>query len=180
MTLEVTSPDDCDQDSTYITLYNTEPDVKYHLIDVNSNQLPIMDIDGNCDSIEFGIGPLQEPTSFKIQAENLITNCTVILDTSIQVLPYSKYIYVDNTFNLCEGDSALVRGNYIYSNAVFTDTIFSFGFCDTIIQNSYFFAPYPNINLGKDTTLCMGDMLTLDVREDIGNYTWQDNSTNST
>jgi len=48
---------------------------------------------------------------------------------------------------------------------------------DTINVN---FNPAPVVNLGNDTTFCVGDALTLDATTNNATYLWQDNSTNST
>ena len=40
--------------------------------------------------------------------------------------------------------------------------------------------PAPNVNLGNDTTICYGDVLTLDATTPGVTYTWQDSSTSAT
>lgn len=47
---------------------------------------------------------------------------------------------------------------------------------DTIIIGN---GVVPDINLGNDTTICAGTMITLDATTPEGIYTWQDNSTDS-
>lgn len=48
---------------------------------------------------------------------------------------------------------------------------------DTIAVN---YINPPAVELGNDTTLCIGEMLLLDADNDSANYLWQDNSTNAT
>lgn len=40
--------------------------------------------------------------------------------------------------------------------------------------------PNPNVNLGNDTTICIGDTLTLDAGAGYASYLWSDNSRNQT
>ena len=178
--IEVNNQQDCDQDTTFITIYNTEPDMTYQVIDITNNIALSTPLDGNCDSLTFIIEPLPDPTSLQIKAENLLSGCNIFLDTIIYVDSESEFIYAVNTTHLCIGDSILIGNEYIYANTNFTDTIYSAVACDSIINSSYVFFPYPNLNLGEDTTLCYGDTLLLNTNGLMGDYIWQDESTNPT
>lgn len=178
--IEVNNQQECDQDTTFITIHNTEPDMVYQVIDITNNIALSNPLDGNCDSIMFIIEPLPDPTSLQIKAENILSGCNIFLDTIIYVDSDSEFIYEVNTTNLCIGDSILIGNEYIYENTNFIDTTYSLDFCDSIINTSYVFFPYPTVNLGEDTTLCFGNTLLLNANGLMGDYIWQDESTNPT
>jgi len=70
---------------------------------------------------------------------------------------------------------------------IFTDTgtfhinLYSYfnGIADTA-TNDLFVTDLPTVNLGNDTVICDGEILTLDATGQNATYLWQDNSTNST
>tara|TARA_B110000238_G_scaffold4648_1_gene4631 strand:+ start:405 stop:2684 length:2280 start_codon:yes stop_codon:yes gene_type:complete len=70
---------------------------------------------------------------------------------------------------------------------IFTDTgtfhinLYSYfnGIADTA-TNDLFVTDLPTVNLGNDTVICDGEILTLDATVQNATYLWQDNSTNST
>jgi len=53
------------------------------------------------------------------------------------------------------------------------------GGCDSSDTINVYFSPMPEINLGKDTTLCHGETLSLNAETAGADYLWQDGSTNS-
>ena len=70
---------------------------------------------------------------------------------------------------------------------IFTDTgtfhinLYSYfnGIADTA-TNDLFVTDLPTVNLGNDTVICDGEILTLDATGQNATYLWHDNSTNST
>jgi gliding motility-associated-like protein len=70
---------------------------------------------------------------------------------------------------------------------IFTDTgtfhinLYSYfnGITDTV-TNNLFINNIPIVNLGNDTVICDGEILTLDANAQNATYLWQNNSTNST
>ncbi|MEM9549266.1 MAG: LamG-like jellyroll fold domain-containing protein [Bacteroidota bacterium] len=177
LTMDITKElDDCKQELTYITLYDTEPDVNYQLVDITNNQLVHQPITGNCGEIVFTVDGFEEPTFLQIQARNLQSDCLIDLDTIIEVLPSSKFIYLSDTTHLCEGDSIWIDDEYIRTNSYISDTIYSLMSCDSILNTFYVFTPPLDYNLGTDTILCAGNSILFDVSDYQGNYTWQDNS----
>ena len=176
---EYTVQQGCGQDSTFITIHNSEPGVRYQLIDItNNSQLLSNPLDGNCDSLMFELGPFLQPTSLQIQAHYISSGCEIVLDTIIHIDPDVEFIYSENTSYLCEGDSIWIDNEFINTNTNNIDTIYSLDLCDSIINTSYVFLPYPNLNLGADTSLCFGDIISFDVSGITGEYVWQDNSNN--
>ncbi len=87
------------------------------------------------------------------------------------------------------GDSSS-GGNNVSTNLnplhLFTDTgifvvtliTYFNGFPDTCVNSVYIY-PNPNINLGIDSTLCQGEILTLNASTPDALYLWQDNSSDS-
>jgi gliding motility-associated-like protein len=63
----------------------------------------------------------------------------------------------------------------------FVITLYSYfnGMIDTVI-NDLFVTDIPIVNLGYDTIICDGEILTLDASAQNATYLWQDNSTNPT
>lgn len=178
---EASAQQGCSQDSTFITIHNSEPGVRYQIIDVtNNNQLLSNPLDGNCDSLTFELGAFLQPTSLQIQAEYISSGCEIVLDTIIYIDPDLEFIYEVNTSYLCEGDSILIDNEFIFTNQNYIDTIYSLDLCDSIITSSYIFLPRPNLDLGADTTLCIGNIVSLDVSGINGEYVWQDNSNDPT
>ncbi|MBL4707821.1 MAG: gliding motility-associated C-terminal domain-containing protein [Flavobacteriales bacterium] len=84
--------------------------------------------------------------------------------------PNARYIWQDNstnsTFNITQSGTYWVE--VTNSNSCISN--------DTIIID---YAPKTIINLGKDSTLCQGEMLILDATTPNASYLWQDNSTDS-
>lgn len=159
MPLEIESTDNlsCTQDSIFITIHNTEPDVEYHLIDVANSQQILNTLDGNCNTITFSIGPLAESAAFQIQVESLLSGCVITLDTTINVEPFTDYVYEEENYFLCFGDSVLVEGDFVFSDISVVDTFYSVDACDTILTDNYIFFPY--INIDYNYSMCEGDSI---------------------
>lgn len=87
----------------------------------------------------------------------------------------SSYEWVDslNTSVTLSTDSTLT----VSPSA--TTTYLVYGDSDTASCTVYVNNP-PSVDLGSDTTLCDGDMVTLDATTLNATYLWQDNSTNAT
>ena len=99
--------------------------------------------------------------------------------------------------NICDGDSVLLDAtypgitSYIWqdgsTNAQFTVTETGLYYV-TLENNACYFSdtinvtvsPIPVIDLGVDTAICDGEILTLDANYSGATYLWQDGSTNST
>ena len=89
-------------------------------------------------------------------------------------------------WNFGDGDTSnLINPVHIYNTAglynvemIVTDIL---GCIDTVIK-PVVVLPVPNVNLGSDTTLCIGDTLGLDGTAGfpLATYQWQDNSIDST
>ena len=114
----------------------------------------------------------------------------------VEVRP-SPLVSLSNDTTLCEGETMILDAtipNVTYrwqdgsTNATFQVTqpgryevsMRAANGCTSTetIQVSY--ASYPLVSLGKDTTLCEGETLTLQATNPGATYLWQDNSTSST
>lgn len=82
------------------------------------------------------------------------------------------------SWTICPNDSVLFNGKIYKESGFFNDTIRTAD-CDSlvVIQISKIIL---NVELGNDSTLCIGESVLLDVTADSLSYLWQDGSTNST
>ncbi len=96
--------------------------------------------------------------------------------------------------NICQGDTVFL--NAFFPNASYTwqdgstDSIFSastsgmyivdLAINDCLYSDSIYISvnEYPNFSLGNDTSICEGEMLTLNMDTIVGSYLWQDGNSN--
>ncbi|NVK66691.1 MAG: gliding motility-associated C-terminal domain-containing protein [Flavobacteriales bacterium] len=177
LTMDVVEFPNCNADSAQITLYNTELDVSYQLINANTNT-PVGPIQpGNCGNLVFNTGIYSTTTQFEITATNNVSNCNITLDTTIILSPSVNSYSGSQNITLCSGDSVQYSGGYITSAGTYIDTIPISSTCDSIITlNVTEISPY-SLDLGSDFTLCPGASQTLTVPSGASNYTWQNGST---
>jgi gliding motility-associated-like protein len=126
-------------------------------------------VTNNCgttaDSINVSFNPIPS-----VNMGNDTTLCQGEALTLDATIANATYLWQDNstnpTFNVTQQGTYWVQ---VTNNCgTTTDTI-------NISLN-----PIPTVNLGKDTTLCQGETLTLDATTTNATYLWQDNSTNPT
>jgi gliding motility-associated-like protein len=98
---------------------------------------------------------------------NLCTGETMVLDATV---PNATYLWQDNstnpTFNVVQ------QGTYSVEITI--------NGCSTTDTINITYGTYPVVDLGNDTTLCQGTLLTLDATTSNASYLWQDNSSNAT
>ena len=78
-------------------------------------------------------------------------------------------------------NSTEINPFHIFSDTgTFHITLYSYfnGMIDTVV-NDLFVTAIPIVNLGNDTVMCEGEILTLDATVQNATYLWQDNSTSS-
>lgn len=175
------SSDACGIDSMYVG-----PDV-FDSTDVGINQvlLTVLDNEGNWDTC---------------------TAIITVLDTNIGPL----VVLASSDTTICLGDSVVLGGNpavmggipqYTYQWSPATgldDPSLANPTASPVSSTQYFLVvndganqsdsdwvnitvmPPPAVDLGNDTTLCLGDSLVLDAVVPNGNYLWSDQSTQST
>jgi gliding motility-associated-like protein len=81
------------------------------------------------------------------------------------------------TETICGGRIYNFNGTNLTASGNYTDTLTNTAGCDSIINLQLTVTPTPVIHLGKDTLLCEGDTLRLDVTTLNATYVWQDGST---
>jgi gliding motility-associated-like protein len=124
-----------------------------------------------------------------------IGNCSSTDDIDITVVT-SPLINLGNDTILCEGQSLILNATIIGATYLWQDN--STGPTFTVSQSGTYtvdlvsscgstsdaiqvdFIPLPVVNLGNDTSFCIGGNVLLDASNANGTYVWQDNSTNST
>lgn len=75
-----------------------------------------------------------------------------------------------STKNICKGDSLFYKSQWIKRDTIVFDTINSTMNCDTIHTIALTFEKL-SLDLGKDTTICLGDSLMLTI-PGFSNYSW--------
>ena len=177
VSMDVSNFSGCLSDSAQITLYNTELNVNYQLINVTSNT-PVGGIQpGNCGPIIFSTGVVTDTTSFQIEAVNTISNCSVTIDTTITIFPSSNEYNTSDNIDLCFGDSTLINNQYISTSGTYIDTINLSQFCDSIITYTVNVSPQISIDLGADFDICPNDTVVLYSNYPNLQNLWSDGST---
>lgn len=175
--ISITNFSNCMSDSAQITIYNSQLNVNYQLIDATTNA-PIGSFQpGNCGPIFFSTGIVSDTSSFQIEAINTITNCSIILDTTITIYPTSNEFNATQTMSLCFGDSVLIDNQYISNAGTYIDTIPISPFCDSIITYNLDIAPQLSVDLGADFTICNSDTTVLYSNYSNFQNVWSDGST---
>lgn len=99
----------------------------------------------------------------------LCTGQTLLLDTS-QSPGLQSFLWQDGSsapdFTVTTAGLYWLQGSNICGTSA-----------DSVVVD---YAPTPAINLGPDTTLCLGDILSFDVTTTYATYLWQDGSTSPT
>ncbi len=102
--------------------------------------------------------------------------CDSVVTVNLAVLSTSSAI---QNISICTGDSVLINGNYESTAGTYSSTFTSVNGCDSISTTTLSVISVSAINLGYDTTLCVGETLLLNVATPNASYLWQDNSTNA-
>ncbi len=104
---------------------------------------------------------------------SVATGCDSILVQQLVVNPtYNNNL---GTISICQGDSAMILGNYESVAGTYTDTLQSINGCDSIVSQTLNIDPTPIVDLGNDTTFCSGNSLTLDAGSGATSYLWMNN-----
>jgi len=125
-----------------------------------------------------------------------MNNCGTDADTIIIAYDVPPTVDLGNDTSLCVGGSLLLdvtfpASTYLWqdnsTNATFnvttagTYTVDVTNFCGTSSDDiTVDYISSPTVNIGNDTSLCTGSVLTLDATTPNTTYLWQDNSTNAT
>ena len=155
------------------------------LIDTNFNGYNYLWSNGSTDSLIY----ITTPGTYWLQADSSV--CTYS-DTIVVSAPANFSIGNDTT--ICFGESLIIdattpNSSYLW-NTLSTDSAITIttagnyyvdidqngcGFTDSLLVSHF---PIPNLDLGNDTTLCLGETLYLDATTPLSSYLWNDGSTN--
>ena len=100
------------------------------------------------------------------------------LDTVVITVVHAVRTNIDT--GICFNQRYFAQGGWQTTNGIYHDTLASYLGCDSIVQTTLRVIPRPALNLGKDTSLCPGNTITLNASvRDTTSYLWQDGSTDS-
>ena len=103
-----------------------------------------------------------------------------VCDTSICDSITIKVFTIFNT-NLnpiiCQGETYKVGVHIYTTTGIYIDSLLTNSGCDSVITTNLTVVPLPLIDLGKDSVLCSGKIITLNATYPNAVYLWQDNST---
>ncbi|MBL4754951.1 MAG: gliding motility-associated C-terminal domain-containing protein [Flavobacteriales bacterium] len=86
-----------------------------------------------------------------------------------------------STVAICLGDSLqLPGGSYVTTAGTFSDTFSTALGCDSVIITTVSLNALPQVDLGNDSTFCMGGSVTLNAGNPGATYLWQDGSVGPT
>lgn len=142
-----------------------------------------------------------DKTGYAPQADGYLFAYYFIDDVSVQRLPIREFTLVGNNI-VCENEPAIITAKGELENVRWTtvlDTLTQVsdgpilnlkpattttyrvtGYnCTLFVKDTItvYVIPTPKVKLGRDTTICIGTILTLDAGEGTFKYHWQDNST---
>ena len=80
----------------------------------------------------------------------------------------------EDEIEICEGDSALVNGNYLSEEGVYIDSLLTMYGCDSIVSTRIIY--FDSESIGVDDSVMMGldDTVTLTANEGFISYKWND------
>jgi gliding motility-associated-like protein len=79
---------------------------------------------------------------------------------------------------ICKGETYLAGGHLQTITGVYTDSLLTYLGCDSLVSTHLTVNPLPTPDLGKDKSICSGDVLTLNPGTFVS-YQWQNGSTNN-
>jgi gliding motility-associated-like protein len=124
--------------------------------------------------------------------EVTVNNCSKADSIQVDFTPLPSFNLGDDT-SLCEGDTLVLdafmpNASYLWQDNS-TDSIFTvkkegeywarvtMNNCHSSDSILVEYHPFPSVNLGFDTVMCLGETLTLNATLLNASYVWQDNST---
>jgi gliding motility-associated-like protein len=114
-----------------------------------------------------------------IYSDTLITylSCDSVVTTNLTVNP-TKLTFLNPS--ICQGENFKVGINTYFETGIYTNSLTCNAGCDSIIITNLKVNPSPIVNLGIDTSICIGTSLFLNASYPNINYLWQDGSTTPT
>lgn len=124
---------DCVSDSAEVTLYNTQVNVEYQLFDITNGVFLGTPLAGNCGTLVFNTDLVDDTTEYRIVATHTVSGCETNLDSIITISPIAGEFFATEDVSLCDGDSLLINGVYVFDAGTYSDTVEITPFCDSII-----------------------------------------------
>ena len=171
--------EDCSNSLLNLHINDPESGVEYWIANAADTTQKFLPISVNDKEVIFPEISVNDTTNFVIIARNRATGCTIIFKENYLV-PFNnqpKFIY--EKLNLCVGDSAYFNGDWISKNSI-VDSIVSTNDCDLIFRREFEFDQPLIINIGNDSTLCLGENLVINAPSNITSPIWSDNSVSQT
>jgi gliding motility-associated-like protein len=135
---------------------------------------------GACGSLSFSTGIVTDTTSFQIQATNVNSNCSILLDSTITLFPSGSQIAHTENINLCSGDSILIDNQYIYTSGTYQEVFAISSFCDSVVTYNISISQSSlTTDLGADFEICNSESVDLQSNYPNLNNLWSDGSTSS-
>jgi gliding motility-associated-like protein len=156
------------------TSYNWQNGSTNPTFTVNQTGLYIAEASSNCGTVRDSIDVLVYVSNLNLNLGTDFILCPGDTQTLVATTPFIN-TYVWNTTANTSSLSVTQGGTY----AVVITDICGFTDTDTIIVDG--FVSEISVDLGNDTTLCLGETLSYDVNQTTAlSYLWQDGSTNPT
>lgn len=104
-----------------------------------------------------------------------VLGCDSFVVTNLTVNPRS---YFSQNIDICSGQNYSLNGHVYTQNGTYKDTLVNVNGCDSVITTNINVIPFPNVNLGPDLGICVGNAHWFYAPEGGTSYLWQDGSTN--
>ena len=80
----------------------------------------------------------------------------------------------EDEIEICEGDSALVNGNYLSEAGVYVDSLLTIYGCDSIVSTLIIYFDAESIGVEDSVMMALNDTVTLTANEGFISYKWND------
>ncbi len=129
-----------------------------------------------CSGDSILLGGAYQTESASYQDTIISTNgCDSIIITNLTV----NQPLVTNTFTqICQGESVFIGGASRTTSGYYHDIFTGSNGCDSVAITSLLVHPPPNVSAGQNTTICLGDSITLTATGGIS-YVWNHGSTSA-
>lgn len=96
---------------------------------------------------------------------NTINSWWYSLSTTLSpiTMMYRRSDSIGQSYQICNGDSILVMGQWIYTPDTLYDSVLNIMGCDSIHFHFISVMETPEVNLGNDTAVCQGESIVLDA-----------------
>lgn len=118
-------------------------------------------------------GQLQTQPGIYYDTLQTVHGCDSVIITELSVYPAYE---INQTAEICEGDSILLGGQSRTQPGSYFDTLQSIRKCDSVIITELVVNTLPDVYLGSDTIITTNDTIILDVGSGFVDYLWNDGS----